>query len=118
VLTNRQRNGRVENIVRIVVPLGADEPLGVGAVALCRAFHLAFGEQIRISAGQCDAVKGAQRGLRPPLMPMPVTRLRAIGKGREDLDQHVITAKAEGRRRRRHTRSGAPKLVGNDGAAG
>ena len=36
VLTNRQRNGGVESIVRIVVPLGPDEPFGATTVALIR----------------------------------------------------------------------------------
>ena len=62
----RQRNGGVENIVGIVVLLGLDEPAGIDAVAFCRAFHLVFGEQIRISTRKRDPVKGPKRGLRPP----------------------------------------------------
>ena len=99
------------------MPFGLDEPVSITAIAFCGAFHLAAREEVWVSARQCDRIKGPKRGLNPPLMPMRVTRLRTIGEGCEDLDQHMIAAKAEGRRRRRHARGGAPELVGDDGAA-
>lgn len=91
--------------------LGLDEPAGIDAVAFCRAFHLVFGEQIRISTRKRDPVKGPKRGLRPPPVPMLVTRLRPIGEGCEDLDQHMIAAKAESGRRHRYARGGANAWV-------
>jgi len=45
---------------------------------------------------------------------MLVTRLRPIGEGCEDLDQHMIAAKAKGRCPRRHARGGASELVGDE----
>src|SRR5215510_4263961 len=116
-LTGRQRNGRLEDIVGIVLPLGLDQPIGVATVAFRRAFHSAAGEEVWIPARQCNAVEGPTRGLHPPPMPALVTRLRPISDGYEYLDQDMIAAKAEGGCGRRHARGGPPELMGDDGAA-
>src|SRR5262249_20128397 len=100
------------------MPLGLDQPIGISAVTFRRAFHRTAGEEIRIPARQCDAVELPTRGLHPPAMPGPAPRPRPIGEGCEDLDQDMITAKAEGGRRRRYARGGTPELMCEDGAAG
>ena len=51
-------------------------------------------------------------------MPFLLGLVRSSVARSENLDQHMVAAKTESGRLRRHARSGAPKLMGEDGAAG
>jgi hypothetical protein len=52
VRADRQRNGGAEDVVGIVMPLGRDQPRGVAAEAFGDAVRVGAGEEVRISAGQ------------------------------------------------------------------
>ena len=92
--------------------LGFDEPFGVATVAFRRTVRVASREEVRISARERHRIKGLKSGSSPLVMLPFLELVRPIGEGGEDLDEHVVAAKAEGRRRRLYSRGGAPAFVG------
>src|SRR6516165_158648 len=117
-LTDRQRNGRAKDVVGIVAPLGGDQPVGIGTIAFCHTVRVVSGKEVRISTRKRHRSEGLTSGSSPLAMPLLLFLVGAIDEGGEDLDQHVVTAEAEGRRLRRYARGGASELVGEEGAAG
>src|SRR6185312_541348 len=59
-------------------------------------------------------------GLKSGASPLPMSLffepIRPIGKRGQDLDEHMVAAKPECRRRLRYPRGGAFELMGEDGA--
>src|ERR1700730_1203251 len=98
--------------------LGFDEPFGVATVAFRRTVRVASSEEVRISARKRHRIKGLKSGSSPLVMLPFLELVRPIGEGGEDLDEHMVAAKAEGRRLCGHSRGGALELVGENGAAG
>jgi hypothetical protein len=117
-LTDWQRNGRAKDVVGIVMPLGGDEPVCNGTIAFCHTVRVVSGQEVRISTRMRHRSEGSTSGSSPLAMPLLLFFVRPIDEGGEDLDQHVVTAQAEGRRLCRYARGGASELVREDGAAG
>src|ERR1700761_2274473 len=80
VLVNRQRNGRVENVGGIVLPLDGQKPFEVAAIALRHPLHIAAAQHVRIAAGQRHRLQGLARGAHPLLMPDRLADIRLAGK--------------------------------------
>ena len=99
------------------MPLGFDEPPSVAAVTFCYALTIFAGEEVRISARKRNNIKRLKKALSPLPMPLFIKWFGPIGKRSENLDQHMIAAKTEGRRLRRYTRGRTPELVGDNRAA-
>ena len=92
----RQRNGGAEDVVGIVIPLGLDESLGIAAVAFRHPLRILPREEIRISTRKRHPAKGLKSGSDPLVMPLLFEVVRPIGEVGEDLDEHMVTAQAEG----------------------
>ena len=70
VLPGWQRDGGAEDVVGIVVPLGADEPVDVASIASRHAVRVATGKQVRIATRKRHLAKGVESASSPPLMPL------------------------------------------------
>src|SRR6516165_9396665 len=114
-LTDRQRNGRAKDVVGIVAPLGGDQPAGIGTIALRHTVRVVSGKEVWISTRKRDRREGLTSGSSPLAMPLLLFLVRPIDEGGDDLDQHVVTAEAKGRRLCRYARGGAFELVREDG---
>jgi hypothetical protein len=113
---DRQRNGGVEDVVRIVLPLGLDKPRDIRAVAFRRTIHIGRREQIRIPAGKRQRIEGVSRGTRPSSMSLLLDFVRAIHIRREDFHQNMVATMAESRSVGGYARGGAFKFVCEDRA--
>ena len=60
VLDDRQRNGRVEDVIGIVLALGLDEPFDVAAIAFRGAFRVASGEEVGYPPESAVALKASR----------------------------------------------------------
>ena len=69
----RQRNGREEYVVGIIMPLSFDEPFGIAAVAFQHTI-VTCGEQIRIGTGKRHRFKARTCGANPTLI-LPLLKL-------------------------------------------
>ena len=94
------------------MPLGSDQPAGVGTIAFRDTFHVASGEEVRRSARKRSRIETLKRGSRPLAMPLLLKLARPIGEHGKDLDEHMVAAEAEGRRLCGHSRGGALELMG------
>jgi len=98
------------------MPLGFDQPPSVAAKAFCRSLRIVSSEKIWVSARKRHRIKGLKRGASLLAMPLLLELVRAIGEHGENFDEHMVAAKAEGRRPRRHSRGSAPEFVGEERA--
>src|SRR5258707_4584666 len=90
-----ERNGRVEDVIAIVMPFAGDQPAGIGAIALRHAVRVVSGKEVRISTRKRHRSEGLTRGSSPLAVPLLLFLVRPIDKGGEDLDHHVVAAKAK-----------------------
>src|SRR5262245_9225819 len=104
MLLNGQWNGRAEDIVGIVVPLGSEDSFNVRAVAFRYTIPIFPGEKVRITTGKRHCAEGLKSGTSPVAMPLLLQPVRPIGKRGENFDEHVVASKAKGRRFQRHAR--------------
>ena len=85
---DRQRNGRLKDIIRIVVPLGLDESSRIAAVASHHAVRLfASGEQVGICAGKRQRIEGVTCGANPLPMPLLLGLVRPVVARGENFDE-------------------------------
>jgi hypothetical protein len=105
--TDWQRNGGAEDVIGIIVAFGFDQPFGVAAKAFGHPVRVASSEEVRISARKRHRIKSLKSGASPLAMSLLLEFIRSIGERGENLDEHMIAAKAEGRRRDRHSKSGS-----------
>src|SRR6516162_8788407 len=116
--SSRQRNSGAKDVIRIVLPLGFDEPVGIGTIAFCHPVRVVSGKEVRISTRKRHRSEGLTSGSSPLAMPLLLFLVRAIDERGEDLDQHVVAAEPEGRCLPRYARGGAFELVREEGAPG
>ena len=95
---------------------GGDQPAGIGAIACSHTVRVVSGKEVRISTWKRHRSEGLTRGSSPLAMPLLLFLVRPIGEGGEDLDHHVVAAKAKGCCVRRYKRGDAFELMGEDGA--
>src|SRR6516162_788007 len=95
--SSRQRNGGAKDVIRIVLPLGFDEPVGIGTIASCHPVRVVSGKEVRISTRKRHRSEGLTSGSSPLAMPLLLFLVRGIDERGEDLDQHVVAAEPEGR---------------------
>src|SRR5215469_18775659 len=107
---DRQRNGGAEDVTGIVVPLGGDQPVGIGTIALCQTVQVVSDKEVRISTRKRHRSEGLTSGSSPLAMPLLLFLVRPIDEGGEDLDEHVVAAEAKGCCLRRYARGGASGL--------
>src|SRR5215471_14309233 len=100
------------------MPFGGDQPAGVWAITLSHTVRVVSSKEVRISARKRHRSEGLTSGSRPLAMPLLLFLVRAIDERGEDLDQHVVAAKAKGCRLRRYARGGAFELMREEGAPG
>src|SRR6202023_3696739 len=67
--TDGQRNGRAEDVVGIVMPLGFGEAFDIGTIAFCYPLRVLPREEIRISARKRHPAKRLKSGSDPPGVP-------------------------------------------------
>src|SRR5262249_52896449 len=113
-LGRRQWNGGAKDVIGIVVPLRFDETFRIGTIAFHHACWLTGSEQVGVSARKRHRIKGMTCSARPSLMLLFFDFVR---RG-ENLDEHMVTAQAEGRRRGGHARGSAFELVRKNRASG
>src|SRR5215471_17206686 len=111
-----ERYRRAEDVIRIIVPLGFDQPFDVATIAIRRTVRVGGREEIRISARKRRRLEGLQRGASPFLVTSLLEFVRPIDESSENLDEHMIAAEAEGGCLDRYSRGDALELVGEDGA--
>ena len=85
------------------MPFGGDQPAGIGAIALLHTLCVVPDEEVRISTRKRHRSKGLASSACPLAIALLVGLVRSIDERREDLDQHVVATKAEGRRIRRYS---------------
>ena len=66
VSANRQRNCGAEDVVGIVVPLGGDEPVGIGAIAFCHKIRVVSDRKFGYPPGSAIAPAVSIRSPRCP----------------------------------------------------
>src|SRR6516162_11589297 len=94
---DRQRNGGAEDVAGIVVPLGGHEPLVIGTIAVRHTLRIVRDEKVRIPTGKRLVSESLARRAGPLAMPFFRGLARRIGERRENFDQYVLAAQAEGR---------------------
>src|SRR5215831_3724277 len=94
---DRQRNGGAEDVTGIVAPLGGNEPFGIGTIAFCHTVRVVSDKKVRISTRKRHRNEGLTSGSSPLAMPLLLFLVRPIDEGGEDLDEHMVAAKPEGR---------------------
>ena len=73
-------------------------------------------QEVRISTGKRFPVEASKRGSDPLAMPPLFYFVRVIDECGENLDQHMVAPKAEGRRLDRNPRGSTSELMGKDRA--
>src|SRR6516162_1857603 len=112
-----QRNGREEYVIGIIMPLGVDEPFGIGTVGLHRAI-VTRSEKVRIGTGKRHRFKALTCSANPTLMLPLLEFVRTVDEASQNFDKYVIATQAERRCLLRHSRGGAFELMGKDRTAG
>ena len=113
-----QRNSGAEDVIGIIVSLCFDEPSGVGTKAFHGTVRVAPSEKVRISTRKRRRAEGRKSGSSPLFMSLFLELVGPVSERCENLDKHMVAAKAEGRRLHWYARERAPELVGEDGTAG
>lgn len=116
VLTDWQRNGRAEDVIGIALPLGSDESFDVATIAFRCTVRVACSEQVRVSARKRHRIEGLTSGSSPVVMSLRLELVRPIDERGDNLDEHMVATKAEGRRLHWDACGGALEFVGDDRA--
>src|SRR6516225_4242142 len=112
-----QRNGREEYVIGIIMPLGVDEPFGIGTVGLHRAI-VTRSKKVRIGTGKRHRFKALTCSANPTLVLPLLEFVRTVDEASQNFDKYVIATQAECRCLLSHARGGAFELMGKDRTAG